>query len=223
MLDKLYRCTLMIKNHCISLDNIKKLSYEYPFIEWGMSIYHNTSNPEQKLLKLVEIAYYMGSTVSIHFNQKQSTNLLSLNKDSLEFNLVKKLLISHRVKLNVNKKINNLENKFNKLCEQFPNIQFITPYNQDSVVFINNKINNHQIIWEDVKEIEKELRREKYTIKNKINGFNYFFEKDNVEDYILRIKHLNLNVFWLEINFYNDNKIDFNDYEDLLKQIRLVN
>ncbi len=222
MLDKLYRCTLMIKNQVISLDNIKKLSYEYPFIEWGVNIYHNASNPEQKLLKLVEVAYYTGSTVSIHFNQKQSINLLSLKEDSLEFNLIKKLLISHRVKLNIKQKTNGLENKLKKLCEQFPNIQFITPYNQNSVVLINNKIINHQIIWEDLKETEKELRREQYAINNKINGFNYFFEKDNIEDYILKIKHLNLNIFWLEIHFSN-NKITFNDYEDLLKKIILVN
>lgn len=231
--NKLFRCTFTGVDEESSLDKIKELSLEFPFVEWGVLLSTSENTPfgrnrypsvtwlNENLPKLKEIANSTDASIALHVCGKETKKLLKRTEDSVALSL---LQFVNRIQINFaykEKQVAELEN----LCLDFPHIKFITQQNKANAD-LHEKIHadNHQVLFDQSGGRGIETTQWSAALGNKTFGYAGGLGLDNVEQQLNNIKKVANRQFWIdsEGKLRVDDLLNLDICEKILKKVSVL-
>lgn len=221
-MNNLKRCTFTGIDEQVNLSQLKDVSKQYPFIEWGILFstaekaafsrnrYPNFDWFSKNIETLKSMADETGVGLSLHVCGKETKNLLEMQPSFL----LDILPYFNRVQINFRYKEHNIQ-EIDNLLKQYPNILFITQHNkvnQDLYQKINNA--NHQVLF-DLSGGRGIVAEEWIKpLENKVCGYAGGLGPENIMIELEKIAQVVQNHnFWIDM----EGKVRTDDNLDLLK------
>jgi phosphoribosylanthranilate isomerase len=231
--DTLLRCTFTGVDEQSSFEEIKKLSIEFPFVEWGVLLSTSENSPfsknrypsldwlKENLPKLKNIAVDSGSSIALHVCGKETKELLAQNENSIALSL---LPFVNRVQINFLYKEHQVE-QLENLCQKFPHINFITQHNNRNAE-LHKKIFslNHQILFDQSGGRGIETTEWESPLENKICGYAGGLGPNNIIKQLSLIKNVANRPFWIDMEgkIRTNDILDLNLCKEILYKVSLV-